>query len=384
MTYLQNYIITNFILLCVALVMSVMAIQKRKEHRRISMYILLIMGTTVLLSILEGIQLVFQDEMRNIFLSVLNSCICYVLRPLCPLLFIFLSHRQTKKIWNYILLIPIAICTLIYIIPLIPGCESIVFTFGVSRNSDAIVFYEGNTILRYTSHIVSAIYLAYLTVASLLMLNKRHIFRALSILICDAVTIVAVIIETFFNLNGEIHIVNSAIAISTVFYYLFIHTEKNQYDVLTGLYNRAVYYIDIEKLKNDITAIIQIDMNALKYWNDTFGHEEGDKGLKTIADAITSSCTYYMYAYRVGGDEFIIVVEKESEETVIEAIKKLKKYMEGTKFRCSVGYCYRHQLDNIGVNEMLKFAERKMYEDKAEFYKGSNIDRRKAVNPEGE
>jgi diguanylate cyclase (GGDEF)-like protein len=130
------------------------------------------------------------------------------------------------------------------------------------------------------------------------------------------------------------------------------------------------------KMRKDITGIIQLDMNGLKYLNDTYGHLEGDNGLLTIAKAIKKFETSNMYSYRTGGDEFIILVVGDKEDAIKKFVASFNEELKATHYYCSVGYAARKD-DGTTVEELLKESERLMYKDKAEFYKKANIERRK-------
>ena len=93
---------------------------------------------------------------------------------------------------------------------------------------------------------------------------------------------------------------------------------KNRYvqlsivDNMTGLYNRRGMYekfSDMIKHTNegDRLMICVIDMDGLKYINDTFGHSEGDEAIITMSRAIKKLCGDKEVSVRAGGDEFVIV-----------------------------------------------------------------------------
>lgn len=375
MQFFNSYIITNFILLCLSAVMTLIALQKWKEHPKTSIYMLAIIGTTIIISIFDTMIKAAQYEWKSIFLTTLFSCINYVLRPSCILLFIFFSGYKKNK-YMYLLFIPLAVDFLIYILPLIPATSHLVFRFLLGEDG-SIYWFSGNTILRYTSHIISAIYLAYLLYQSVFSIQTKHMSYALALIICAVVVIIAVLIETFIDTTGEIHLLNTSIAISVIFYYLYIVTERTKFDPLTNLFNRAMFYSDMPKMKKDITGLIQIDMNGLKYINDNFGHLEGDNGLIAIADTLKRCATRKMYVYRLGGDEFTILATNESEEKIIETIKDIKNELARTKYSAAIGFAYRIRKDD-DLNTLIKLADNRMYEDKALYYKNTGYDRRKA------
>ena len=375
MSYFSSYLITNFIFICLSAVMIILAIQKRKEHRETSIYIISIIATVFVISIFDTLIKVAQYEIKSAFLAIFFSSINYVLRPACILLFIFFSGYKKNK-YMYLLFVPLAINVIIYILPLIPETRRLVFTF-FENDDGTLSWMSGNTILRFTSHIVAAIYLAYLLYLCVFSIQAKHMSYALAIFLCAIVVILAVIIETFFNDDGNISLLNSSIAISVVFYYLYIITEQAKFDPLTNLFNRAMYYSDIPKMEKDITGLIQIDMNGLKYINDNYGHLEGDNGLIAIADALKKCTNRKMYVYRLGGDEFTILITNESEEKILETIKDIKAELSRTKYSAAIGFAYRISKED-NLNTLIKLADNRMYADKAQFYKNSGIERRKA------
>ena len=127
-----------------------------------------------------------------------------------------------------------------------------------------------------------------------------------------------------------------------------------------------------------ITGVIQFDMNGLKYINDNYGHMEGDRALSTIAEVISKAAKRNMYVYRLGGDEYIILCHNGTEEDIIETVTRFKELIGKTEYHCSYGYSYRPKNKEITITELLKEAEKKMYEDKERFYKNASIERRVA------
>lgn len=98
-------------------------------------------------------------------------------------------------------------------------------------------------------------------------------------------------------------------------------------DNLTGLYNRRFCE---ERLKsycyNNIPfTIFNFDMNGLKATNDTHGHSSGDKLIKGFADILTKSFGDKGIVGRMGGDEFIVIVENIEELNCQEEIRHFQK-----------------------------------------------------------
>ncbi len=82
-------------------------------------------------------------------------------------------------------------------------------------------------------------------------------------------------------------------------------------DQLTGLYNRLAYSEMIEPQYNKFCkenrqcAVIFADADSFKLINDTYGHEYGDRIIRTIAKVLSDECPKEGYVYRFGGDEFV-------------------------------------------------------------------------------
>ncbi len=85
-------------------------------------------------------------------------------------------------------------------------------------------------------------------------------------------------------------------------------------DQMTGLNNRTCFNVDFAKLSENPhdVAVIDFDLNNLKYTNDTYGHSVGDAYIKSCATIIYEIFNGIGKCYRVGGDEFVTLVENSS------------------------------------------------------------------------
>ena len=379
MKYFFDYIVSFYIPLCVVIVLGITLFRKMKAHRRDSIYLLVILLLTLLITVCETLETVFQFEINSIFFTTFFASLLYLLRPGCILCFIFLSWPKIKSVWLCLLLVPFFLLLIVNLLAFFDGTKELVNHYLYKPEEDSLIHWQPGKyqILRYAPHIVAIFYLVVLVFTSIRLLQMKHIADALGILICAAVVSLASLIETFFDYDGTLHLLPSSMAVSTVFYYLFLYERSNKIDVLTGLFNRAAYFDDFAKLRKDITGIIQLDMNGLKYLNDNYGHLEGDKGLKRIAEAIANNTTRKMYAYRIGGDEFMVLAIGESEEKMMDFLSSFKKDLSGTNYYCSIGYACRNE-ESDDAEKMMKLSEQRMYLDKEEFYKTAGIERRKS------
>ncbi len=168
-------------------------------------------------------------------------------------------------------------------------------------------------------------------------------------------------------------------------YYKKEEIEKNIYkelaskDSLTGLCNRQAHEEFIIKVQDDKISgwIISIDINNLKYINDTFGHLSGDNLIKCFANILKQiqKENPKINAFRIGGDEFFIFFEENENYDISKLVAKLKEeYSQGNCFdygfiqSFSAGYYYYDSSVSTSVMDVYNKADKMMYSDKA-FYK---------------
>lgn len=153
-------------------------------------------------------------------------------------------------------------------------------------------------------------------------------------------------------------------------------SEKNNlylsyYDVLTGLYNRRYYEMEVKRLdteKNLPISVIMADLNGLKMINDAFGHQLGDQLLKKAGDTIKSICRAEDVLARWGGDEFVILLPNtthEEAEKVVDQIKEIccRESIDMFHVSLSLGWDTKDSMD-VNIAEILKNAEDDMYKHK--------------------
>lgn len=177
------------------------------------------------------------------------------------------------------------------------------------------------------------------------------------------------------NYSNELSI-NIVDAIESVA--LFIAAElRNRYltnemmylgshDSLTGLGNRYALNQTL-MLLTEISTTVGVcysDINGLKAINDELGHEEGDKIIRKTAD-IFASVFKGKYCYRIGGDEFIVILPEIEEDIFDAMIQKLKVKLKDVSV--SVGHVWSN--DSKKIKEIVKAADQEMYGSKAEYYK---------------
>ena len=158
-------------------------------------------------------------------------------------------------------------------------------------------------------------------------------------------------------------------------------------DTLTNTGNRTAYFDKVDQInrqmQKDVSklSIAVLDINGLKKVNDEQGHEQGDK---LIIDAADSLSTVFgaNHVYRIGGDEFVVVLEEASMDSVNERFAALdQKIMELNRTReiplaISKGAATYHKDEDKEFNDIFRRADKEMYTDKSNYY-ATHGDRRR-------
>jgi diguanylate cyclase (GGDEF)-like protein/PAS domain S-box-containing protein len=140
------------------------------------------------------------------------------------------------------------------------------------------------------------------------------------------------------------------------------------HDQLTGLYNRRYFEEELRRYdipRNYPIAIIMADVNGLKFTNDSFGHQLGDRLLIAVADSLRNCCRKDEVIARLGGDEFVILLpytDLNNADLMIERILNYlnDKYVGVVNISVALGAATK-ETDDENIHETLKRAEDRMY-----------------------
>lgn len=104
------------------------------------------------------------------------------------------------------------------------------------------------------------------------------------------------------------------------------YRELSIRDQLTGTFNRNAYVDSLKEIKNPANIMIVIcDLNNLKKCNDHMGHQMGDKYIIDAANILNHIFEKYGSCYRIGGDEFCIIISQVQKRKIEKLIVKLEK-----------------------------------------------------------
>ncbi|MEQ2561946.1 EAL domain-containing protein [Ventrimonas sp. CLA-AP-H27] len=118
--------------------------------------------------------------------------------------------------------------------------------------------------------------------------------------------------------------------------------RERDYDQLTDLYNRGAFRRSTEALlgsgKLSCAALIMWDLDNLKYVNDTYGHEMGDRYIRLFADQLKRLSSLGAVVERHSGDEFMAFLCGDSEEQIREEIRQFFCSVRGVSLKVDEDY----------------------------------------------
>jgi diguanylate cyclase (GGDEF)-like protein len=172
--------------------------------------------------------------------------------------------------------------------------------------------------------------------------------------------------------------------------------HQAQTDPLTGLFNHRAFHERLRQAlaeasrSHDVISLLMLDIDDFKRVNDVYGHGAGDEILRSLADTLKDAVRASDVVYRLGGEEFAIVIASRSPESAEQLASRLVERVESTEFNpagritISVGLA-RGPEHAMNPRELIACAEAAMMTAKA---RGKNqiivYDDAELERPEGE
>ncbi len=144
-------------------------------------------------------------------------------------------------------------------------------------------------------------------------------------------------------------------------------------DPLTGIPNRMAYnhFVENDNFQSDEMAVAMFDLNDLKKCNDSLGHEMGDIYISSVAEILDKTFRGVGTAFRIGGDEFTVLVPHASKEKmdilmqkVDEEIKKANEKCPVISMRLASGYAIYESEKDETIEDAFRRADALMYAKK--------------------
>ena len=287
--------------------------------------------------------------------------------------------------------------------PVFDSAGNVAGVIGIDFDAE---WYDGQ--VRHHSHIIGSLSLITViigsVVVSLITIRVRRRFRELDrgmsdlsanvdTLMREVVTMTGVQTQTDIEeedgdelerLGGKIHAAHRDLGV----YLDFLHTQA-YVDALTRVGSSTAYHERTQQLEQDIEAgsarfsVAVFDVNNLKSINDSYGHEQGDHVIIGAAEAISKACDSGQ-TYRIGGDEFAVILETDDEAELLKMLQAVKGHIVSfnadnaanpVPLAVSQGYASYIPGGDTQFREVFARADEMMYADKRAYYESTG-DRR--------
>ena len=166
----------------------------------------------------------------------------------------------------------------------------------------------------------------------------------------------------------QVRITYLCIAVGNLLLYIRHYKVMLQVDAVTGLLNRRCYDVNITDMGSR-SAIIMLDIDRFKRVNDTYGHSVGDLCLRSVAEQLTAVYGRYGLCYRIGGDEFCVILRDGIEKTEmlnslfqarIQRLREQDRRMPGVSMGCAY-----YDAAASEIRDVIREADAMLYRDKS-------------------
>ncbi|MBQ7444369.1 MAG: GGDEF domain-containing protein [Clostridia bacterium] len=212
-----------------------------------------------------------------------------------------------------------------------------------------LLFVKGRLLGRKYAMVLSIYLVTPVFIGAIQLINKEltlsYVGSAVAMIIIYVIIQSRVIAET--NLRAE------------------IFDTLSKEDMLTGLKNRRGYADVISSIKDcDRIGVVFSDINDLKPINDHYGHDAGDRIIKTVASILVDSFPEGEVC-RISGDEFVVIQKDAKDESFENGVRALSKALKENDRIASYGYA-----TGAGsvAHDLVRTAENLMYANKNQYY----------------
>jgi diguanylate cyclase (GGDEF)-like protein len=249
----------------------------------------------------------------------------------------------------------------------------------------------------WMTHIAMISSVLYLPFSLIYMIHKHLITRRFWVTVCSLFSMCPPLVYGLYMYYSGSHNVDSY---GNVFIFIFvaifatdvslsimkdvdagkktaIYQELAEKDLLTGCYNRNAYKNDTNDWKDlQNVLLVTCDLNNLKRCNDTFGHAYGDKYITDSADILKKIFSKYGKIYRIGGDEFCIIIPDSSKCNIVKLLADLieeeRAYNAASAvilMQIACGYAVFDEKTDTNMEDIRNRADERMYKNKKELKK---------------
>lgn len=240
-------------------------------------------------------------------------------------------------------------------------CIGLFFNWVFSVDSQNIYHREGLYFIYVIAFVLSVIYCFVCVIRS----GKEYQTGLDRVLVLTLLMLIIGISVHF--INSSIRIEFLCIAISNMLLYSRYYKMILQVDAITSLLNRRCYEVNIRDVCSH-AVVLFFDINKFKQVNDTYGHSVGDICLKKVADQLRSVYGKYGDCYRIGGDEFCVILNGEIDhlEKLNDQFRTAIQMLQKEDYRMpdvALGYAY-YDAETSHIQNTVEKADAMMYQNK--------------------
>lgn len=299
----------------------------------------------------------------------------FVLFMLIPFLFLrYLNEMMTLKRRSIdricrMMLLNIAVCLVLHILHIVPLFRSlVVHHILIICTLVMMVKYGCSEIKKYQNQEMRAI--------------RNGMFAMIAIDILALIAFYICPLPLYAALYGTGILVFDIFLVIAAFNKIYFHLKRSASsetywelaykDVMTDMANRAAFVEEEQRLEDSQNlAYIMLDINNLKYVNDTYGHRAGDRLIIQAAGCILKTFEGDGKSFRIGGDEFLVIMEDTAEEYIDRKLEVLEQQVlmvnrsQNMQLEIAYGYALR-QDGNLSLGQLLAKADKNMYAKKSQ------------------
>jgi diguanylate cyclase (GGDEF)-like protein len=339
--------------------------RKDKAHRLL--LILICLTTFILILEILSVVLNSSDYIDFIVTQKVVDTLGFALAPLVPIVATLYAYKRINRYKR------ISIEKFSWLA--VPAVVNGILSLGSYHHNWVFSITNENIYVRGPLWLVSPMTSYFYYVIHLLFLySNRNKLNKEELIVISSLTLIPAVLS-IFQLYYFIYLtIWNSVGLAVVINYIYIMHDQAKRDPLTGLGNRMAYdeYLAIWNRKsNSVLSVVNIDLDDFKNINDAFGHQEGDKVLKFFARQLEEVFGGIGVAIRLGGDEFILLLQERRRERLEKYVKslndKIDEYNQNNnmsyhiQFSCGIAI-FDDSYDNI--YEFMQSSDKLMYEEK--------------------
>jgi diguanylate cyclase (GGDEF)-like protein len=371
---------TNLISIIILLVILFSFRKSYGENQKRNRFFFMLIWTNIGLLIFDTLLLFFGTSVNNMESLIYKGLVLiyFLFQILIVILWgFYIDYHLNGKVTVNQVVLSVAIPAVLAMITL-----SVMSLFGnylFQFDSDGL-YQRGS--LFWVFPIFSLLVFAY-TVTKILehqqTMHKSDLFTLLIFPIAPMVAALLQIIESQYQLIWP------SMTVSILILYIYVQSKASSTDPLTGVYNRMEYEHRIGQILHQrsiskTVGSILIDINDLKKINDENSHSAGDNALLEIGGILRRSVRKNDQVFRIGGDEFFILVDTDNEDIlrdimarIIDQLKYVNLYRKDIQLNLSYGYGVFIPAKYATFYDFFDEIDKKMYQYKMDSKKEQSI-----------